>query len=275
MTNKSDATVGGRYHRLDLKADPSGEARIDPDETGQIGFIHSFETAGTLDGPGIRFVVFITGCPLRCQYCQNPDTWHVRNGSPMSVDQVMREIEKYAGFLIKAGGGITFSGGEPLVQIKFLANLLRKCKQRGLHTAVDTSGVLGERMTDAMLADTDLVLLDIKAFDPDTYRQITGGKVAATQGFAKRLSSMAKPTWIRFVLVPQLTDDFEDIEHLADFVADLQGVERVEVLPFHKMGEHKWEALNLDYQLKETEPPSEELIARIHDQFRKRQLTVF
>jgi len=274
MTNKSDATVGGRYHRLDLKADPSGEARIDPDETGQIGFIHSFETAGTLDGPGIRFVVFMTGCPLRCQYCQNPDTWHVRNGSPMSVDQVMREIEKYAGFLIKAGGGITFSGGEPLVQIKFLANLLRKCKQRGLHTAVDTSGVLGERMTDAMLADTDLVLLDIKAFDPDIYRQITGGKVAATQEFAKRLSSMAKPTWIRFVLVPQLTDDFEDIEHLADFVADLQGVERVEVLPFHKMGEHKWEALNLDYQLKETEPPSEELIARIHDQFRKRQLTV-
>ena len=274
MTNKSDATVGGRYHRLDLKADPSGEACNDPDETGHTGFIHSFETAGTLDGPGIRFVVFMTGCPLRCQYCQNPDTWHVRNGSPMSVDQVMREIEKYAGFLIKAGGGITFSGGEPLVQIKFLANLLRKCKQRGLHTAVDTSGVLGERMTDAMLADTDLVLLDIKAFDPDIYRQITGGKVAATQEFAKRLSSMAKPTWIRFVLVPQLTDDFEDIEHLADFVADLQGVERVEVLPFHKMGEHKWEALNLDYQLKETEPPSEELIARIHDQFRKRQLTV-
>jgi len=274
MTNKSDDTVGGRYHRLDLKADPSGEACNDPDETGHTGFIHSFETAGTLDGPGIRFVVFMTGCPLRCQYCQNPDTWHVRNGSPMSVDQVMREIEKYAGFLIKAGGGITFSGGEPLVQIKFLANLLRKCKQRGLHTAVDTSGVLGERMTDAMLADTDLVLLDIKAFDPDIYRQITGGKVAATQEFAKRLSSMAKPTWIRFVLVPQLTDDFEDIEHLADFVADLQGVERVEVLPFHKMGEHKWEALNLDYQLKETEPPSEELIARIHDQFRKRQLTV-
>ena len=275
MTNKIDDTVGGRYHRLDLKADPSCEARNDPDETGQTGCIHSFETAGTLDGPGIRFVVFLTGCPLRCLYCHNPDTWHVRNGSPMSVDQVMSEIEKYAGFLIKAGGGVTFSGGEPLVQIQFLANLLRRCKQRGLHTAVDTSGVLGERMTDAMLADTDLVLLDIKAFDPDIYRQITGGKVAATQGFAKRLSSMAKPTWIRFVLVPQLTDNFEDIEHLADFVADLQGVERVEVLPFHKMGEHKWEALNLDYQLKESESPSEELIARVQDQFRKRQLTVF
>ena len=275
MANKSDDTVGGRYHRLDLKADPSGEACNDPDETGHTGFIHSFETAGTLDGPGIRFVVFMTGCPLRCQYCQNPDTWDVRNGSPMSVDQVMGEIEKYAGFLIKAGGGITFSGGEPLVQIKFLANLLRKCKQRGLHTAVDTSGVLGERMTDAMLADTDLVLLDLKAFDPDIYRKVTGGKVASTQGFAKRLSTMAKPTWIRFVLVPQLTDEYEDIEHLADFVAALKSVERVEVLPFHKMGEHKWEALNLDYQLKETEPPSEELIARIHDQFRKRQLTVF
>ena len=275
MTNKIDDTVGGRYHGLDLKADPSGEARIDPDETGQIGFIHSFETAGTLDGPGIRFVVFLTGCPLRCQYCQNPDTWHVRNGSPMSVDQVMREIEKYAGFLIKAGGGITFSGGEPLVQIKFLANLLRRCKQRGLHTAVDTSGVLGERMTDAMLADTDLVLLDIKAINPDIYRKVTRGNVALTRGFAKRLSAMAKPIWIRFVLVPQLTDDYDDIEKLADFVADLQSVERVEVLPFHKMGEHKWEALNLDYQLKETEPPSEKLIARVHDQFRKRQLTVF
>jgi len=275
MTNKSDDTVGGRYHRLDLKTDSSDDAGIDPDETGQTGCIHSFETAGTLDGPGIRFVIFITGCPLRCLYCHNPDTWHVRNGSPMSVDQVMSEIEKYAGFLIKAGGGVTFSGGEPLVQIQFLANLLRRCKQRGLHTAVDTSGVLGERMTDAMLADTDLVLLDIKAFDPDIYRKITGGKVAATQGFAKRVSSMAKPTWIRFVLVPQLTDDYDDIEKLADFVADLQSVERVEVLPFHKMGEHKWEALNLDYQLKETEPPSEKLIARVHDQFRKRQLTVF
>jgi pyruvate formate lyase activating enzyme len=162
MTNKSDDTVGGRYHRLDLKTDSSDDAGIDPDETGQTGCIHSFETAGTLDGPGIRFVIFITGCPLRCLYCHNPDTWHVRNGSPMSVDQVMREIEKYADFLIKAGGGVTFSGGEPLVQIQFLANLLRRCKQRGLHTAVDTSGVLGERMTDAMLADTDIVLLDIK-----------------------------------------------------------------------------------------------------------------
>ena len=275
MTNKSDDTVGGRYHRLDLKADPSSEARIDPDETGQTGFIHSFETAGTLDGPGIRFVVFLTGCPLRCQYCQNPDTWHVRNGSPMTVDQVMGEIGKYVDFLIKAGGGVTFSGGEPLVQIRFLANLLRRCKQRGLHTAVDTSGVLGERMTGAILADTDLVLLDIKAFDPDIYRKLTGGKVASTQEFAKRLSTMAKSTWIRFVLVPQLTDDYEDIEHLADFVAALQCVERVEVLPFHKMGEHKWEALNLEYQLKEIESPSEELIARIQDQFRRRNLTVY
>ena len=275
MTNKSDDTVGGRYHRLDLKADPSSEARNDPDETGQTGFIHSFETAGTLDGPGIRFVVFLTGCPLRCLYCHNPDTWHVRNGSLMPVDQVMSEIEKYADFLIKAGGGVTFSGGEPLVQIQFLANLLRRCKQRGLHTTVDTSGVLGERMTDAMLADTDLVLLDIKAFDPDIYRQVTGGKVASTQRFAKRLSTLAKPTWIRFVLVPQLTDNYEDIEHLADFVAALQSVERVEVLAFHKMGEHKWEALNLDYQLKESESPSEELIARVQDQFRQRNLTVF
>ena len=192
----------------------------------------------------------------------------------MSADQVIQEIEKYANFLIKAGGGVTFSGGEPLVQIKFLANLLRRCKQHGLHTAVDTSGVLGERMPDAMLADTDLVLLDIKAFAPDIYRKVTGGKVASTQIFAKRLSTLSKPTWIRYVLVPQLTDNFEDIEQLADFVSTLTNVERVEVLPFHKMGEHKWEALNLDYKLTETESPSEELIARVQDQFRRRNLTV-
>lgn len=161
------------------------------------------------------------------------------------------------------------------MQMKYLANLLRKCKQRGLHTALDTSGVLGQRMTDAMLADTDLVLLDIKAFDPDIYRNVTAGKAAATQEFAKRISSMEKPIWIRFVLVPRLTDDYDDIENLADFVAALQNVERVEVLSFHKMGEHKWEALNLDYQLKETEPPSEELVARVQNQFRKRGLRVF
>jgi len=275
MTNKRDDMVGGRYRKLDLKTDSNDEFRVDPDETGQTGFIHSFETAGTLDGPGIRFVVFMTGCPLRCQYCQNPDTWQVRNGNPMSADQVMDEIEKYADFLIKANGGVTFSGGEPLVQIKFLTNLLLKCKQRGLHTAVDTSGVLGERVTDVMLADIDLVLLDIKAFDLDIYRKVTAGKVASTQEFAKRLSAAAKPTWIRFVLVPQLTDDHEDIEHLADFVAELQNVERVEVLPFHQLGAHKWEAMNLDYQLKETESPSEDLIARVQDQFRKKGLMVF
>ena len=239
-----------------------------------VGHVHSVETAGTLDGPGIRFVVFLTGCPMRCVYCHNPDTWQVGTGRKRSVDHVMAEIDRYADFLIKSGG-VTFSGGEPLVQSEFLGALLHRCKKRGLHTAVDTAGILGDRMSEQMLADTDLVLLDLKAFDPALHRKVTGSEVAPVLEFARRLAAAGKPVWIRFVLVPGLTDDLEDVGRLADLVADLDNVERVEVLPFHKMGEYKWQALGLDYTLGETEPPSEGLTERVRGQFRERGLVTY
>ena len=269
--------AGSRYDILDCKVAPDVEAAEVPvDETqGSTGYIHSYETMGTADGPGMRFVLFLTGCPLRCQYCHNPDTWHLKNGNRVTVDDVMAEIEKYADFLISADGGVTISGGEPLFQPKFLAAILRRCKALDLHTAVDTSGFLGRRMTDDMLADTDLVLLDIKSSVPEVYKAVTGASVEPTLEFARRLDYEGTPVWIRYVLVPGLTDGVENVDGVAAFLTTLHNVERVEVLPFHKMGEHKWEAMNLEYQLKDTGPPSEELMQRVQEQFRRKDLTVF
>jgi pyruvate formate lyase activating enzyme len=278
---KTETTVGdvmgSRYDLLDLKVEQpaTAVAKRAKHLEGMTGYVHSIETAGTVDGPGIRFILFTTGCPLRCQYCHNPDTWHLKNGRHVSVDEVMEEIEKYADFLNDAGGGVTISGGEPLFQDKFLANILRRCKDRGIHTALDTSGFLVGRMTRQMLDDTDLVLLDIKSVDPNTYQRVTGVKLEPTLKFARRLSDIGKPIWLRFVLVPDLTDDFDEVESLAEFAATLKSMERVEVLPFHKMGEHKWEALGLKYKLGDTEPPSDKLVSRVQDQFRERGATVF
>lgn len=278
---KTETTVGdvmgSRYDLLDLKVEQpaTAVAKRAKHLEGMTGYVHSIETAGTVDGPGIRFILFTTGCPLRCQYCHNPDTWHLKNGRHVSVDEVMEEIEKYSDFLNDAGGGVTISGGEPLFQDKFLANILRRCKGRGLHTALDTSGFLGGRMTRQMLDDTDLVLLDIKSVDPNTYQRVTGVKLEPTLKFARRLSDIGKPIWLRFVLVPDLTDDFDEVESLAEFATILKSMERVEVLPFHKMGEHKWEALGLKYKLGDTEPPSDKLVSRVQDQFRERGATVF
>lgn len=268
--------AGSRYDVLDSRIEPDTDAADVPveDLPGASGYIHSYETMGATDGPGMRFVLFLTGCPLRCQYCHNPDTWHLKNGNRVTADEVMDEIEKYADFLIGADGGVTISGGEPLVQPKFLATILRRCKQRGLHTALDTSGFLGRRLTDAMLTDTDLVLLDIKSWDPEVYKAVTGVAIEPTLEFARRLDADGTPIWIRYVLVPGLTDDAANVEGVAAFLATLTNVERVEILPFHKMGEHKWEVMNLDYRLKNTESPSKELMQRVQDQFHQRNLPV-
>jgi pyruvate formate lyase activating enzyme len=268
--------AGSRYDMLDCKIASDTEDAEAPaeDPQGLSGYIHSYETMGTVDGPGMRFVLFLTGCPLRCRYCHNPDTWRLQNGSRTTVDDVMDEIGKYADFLIESDGGITISGGEPLVQPQFLAHILRRCKEIGLHTALDTSGFLGRRMTDAMLADTDLVLLDIKSSIPDIYKAVTGVSIEPTLEFARRLDADGTPVWVRYVLVPGLTDDVENVAGVAEFLATLGNVERVEILPFHKMGEHKWQALNLEYRLKNTESPSTDLVSRVQDQFRQRKLEV-
>jgi pyruvate formate lyase activating enzyme len=238
------------------------------------GYIHSVETLGTVDGPGVRYVIFVQGCPLRCLYCHNPDSFKMKNGRLVSSSSLLDEIQRTADFLRRAKGGVTISGGEPLVQPGFIASLFRGCKEMNLHTALDTNGHLGTKATDEMLADVDLVLLDIKSFDPAIYRRVTGAELQPTLDFARRLDRMGREMWIRFVLVPGLTDDPANVENLADFVASLKMVKRVEVAPFHKMGEFKWKELRRTYKLADTEPPTPESIKQVHHAFSSRGLTV-
>ena len=241
---------------------------------GDSGYVHSVETGGTVDGPGLRYVVFTAGCPLRCLYCHNPDCMHLKNGHVMRVEEILADLATYTPYLRRGQGGLTVSGGEPLVQPSFTHALLQGAKALGLHTALDTSGFLGARASDALLDDVDLVLLDIKAFAPETYRRVTGVALQPTLDFAQRLAVLGKPMWIRYVLVPGLTDTPAEIEDLADFVAGLRSVERVEVLPFHKMGEWKWEQLDMPYQLKDTPPPGPDLEEATRAAFRRRGLLV-
>lgn len=239
------------------------------------GFIHSFESCGTVDGPGIRLVVFTAGCPLRCQYCSNSDCRYFENGKSMTVDQVVQEIAKYTSYMRASGGGVTISGGEPLFQPYFVREIFKWCQANGIHTALDTSGFCDLETAKSVLETVDLVLLDIKSFDPATYHKVTGVDLAPTLAFARYLSEIHKPMWVRFVLVPGLTDAPENIAGLADFLATLHTVERVEVLPFHKLGEYKWAELGYEYQLKETPTPTPEQVKAAIDVFASRHLTVF
>ena len=240
-----------------------------------VGHIHSIDVGSTVDGPGIRFVLFTTGCPLRCVYCHNPDTWHKANGRPVSINRNMKEIGKYEKGLRISKGGITLSGGEPLMQHDFSAEIFRRCKALGIHTCLDTSGYMSERLSDEELMNIDLVLLDIKSGDPDTHKRVTGRELDPVAAFARRLSDLKRPVWVRFVLVPGLTDDFENVEKVADICASIPSLERVEVLRFHQLGAEKWQKLHMDYPLKDTLPPSEELTERVREQFRRRGLTTY
>jgi len=240
-----------------------------------VGFVHSYEVGSTVDGPGLRFVGFLTGCPLRCKFCHNPDTWHKHNGTPVPVSRAMRQIGKYSNVLKVSGGGITLSGGEPQVQRAFVAQIFRRCKALGLHTCIETSGRLGERFTDQELQDIDLHILDVKGGDPATFEKVSGHPLKPTLEFAQRLSALGRPAWIRFVLVPGLTDAHDNVDKLAGIVAKLKNVERVEILPFHQMGRDKWHKLGIPYELENFAPPNAELTERVRGQFRSRGLTVY
>ena len=233
------------------------------------GLVHSVESCGTVDGPGIRFVVFLSGCSLRCRYCHNPDTSFKRQGKERSVEDMLAEIARYASFVKNAGGGVTISGGDPLFQPAFTRALLRGCKELGLHTCIDTSGHLGCNADEEMLADVDLVLLDIKAWQPACYQELTGQPLQPTLDFAERLAALKKPVWLRYVLVPGWTDNLADIENLARYAHGLGNIERVDVLPFHQMGKFKWAELGLTYSLENTEPPEPELTRTVKDIFRQ------
>lgn len=227
------------------------------------GYIHSLESFGTVDGPGVRFVVFFQGCPMRCQYCHNPDTWQMQDGSKMEAEEIIRRMERNIGFY--RSGGITATGGEPMLQLAFLIELFSLAKSKGIHTCLDTSGILfpgiypetedGQlllKQIDELLEVTDLIMLDIKELEPEDHFRLTGQSNEHIIEFARYLDDRHKKVWIRHVVVPGITFDQKKLEKLGDFLRSLSNVEKLEVLPYHAMGKVKYENLEMDYPLKET-----------------------
>jgi len=243
-------------------------------EVGEVGFLHSFDAGSGIDGPGLRAVLWTAGCHFRCVYCHNPDTWKVRNGRLATVDDTMGEIVKYRRFWRNAAGGVTVSGGEPLVQTPFVRRIFRACKRLGIHTALDTNGALGAQLSDADLLDIDLVLLDLKAYTPQAHLRVTGQAIDRTLAFAARLAALGRPTWVRYVLVPGFTDDPAEIDGVAALAATWPNVARVEVLPFHQLGKFKWERMGIAYSLSDTESPSRDALAAARARFRAAGLRV-
>jgi pyruvate formate lyase activating enzyme len=243
--------------------------------TGDVGFLHSFTTGSTVDGPGVRVVAWTSGCQFRCLYCHNPDTWNMTNGIPVTLGKATEELRKYRNGLKVMAGGFTLSGGEPLMQDRFAVKLLTAAQAMGIHTALDTNGSLGTRLTDAELESIDLVLLDIKSWDAERHRQVTGMEVGPVLDFARRLAARKRPVWLRFVLVPGLTDDAENIAKIARFSGGLGNVDRVDVLPFHQMGRFKWKELKLNYALDNIQPPTSEAVEQACAWFRAEGLKVY
>lgn len=237
------------------------------------GLIHSFESFGTKDGPGIRFVFFLQGCPLRCLYCHNPDTWKMNESvHELSPQEAFSEVEKVKGFI--KSGGVTVSGGEPLLQTDFLLEFFKLCKQNGIHTAVDTSGYVLNDKVKAVLEYTDLILLDVKHINPDKYQILTSKPLEPTLQFIQYLSEINKPMWVRYVLVPGYSDDEQDLNDWAKYISQFKNVERVDVLPFHQMGIHKWEQVGVDYKLKDIQPPTREEVQKAESIFKSYELPV-
>ena len=269
MTQVSTLEPGNRHDlHVGKSPDAPDESEFRDDGEGEFGYAHSYETASRYDGPGLRVVLFVSGCLLRCSYCHNPDTWHLKDGYYVSADRVIERLRAFAPALRALDGGLTVSGGEPLVQAAFTGRILAAAKGMGLHTAIEPSGFLGDRADDGYLSALDLVLLDIKSSDPETYRRATGRDLAPTLRFAERLAALGKPTWVRFTLVPGLTDDPANVEGLARFVAPMKNVEWVEIQPFHQLGAFKWKAMNLEYKHAATQAPTPDLVKRVLDQFR-------
>jgi pyruvate formate lyase activating enzyme len=261
---------GGSRHelRVGLSPDAPDEDDFRDDGKGAFGYAHSYETSSRYDGPGLRVVLFLSGCLLRCKYCHNPDTWHLKDGTYVSAQHVLDRLNSFAPALRSLDGGLTISGGEAMVQLEFTRRIFAGAKKMRLHTAIETSGFLGERADDDYLANIDLILLDIKSSDPETYRKVTGRELGPTLKFAERLAAMNKPTWVRFTLVPGLTDDPANVDGIAKFVAPMKNVQWVEVQPFHQMGAFKWKAMKMDYELADLPAAPPELTKRVIEQFR-------
>jgi pyruvate formate lyase activating enzyme len=285
--------TGAGLAGLEIADDLSRHDKLAMMRSGELGSVHSWELVTAVDGPGSRLTIFLQGCKLRCLYCHNPDTLIMRDGEPVTATELLARIKRYLPVFKATKGGITLSGGEALMQMAFSARIFRGAKEMGIHTCLDTAGLLGAGVSDEMLRDIDLVLLDVKSGKPETYRRVTSQELDPTLAFGRRLAASGLPggatdgrengpvkVWLRFVLVPGLTDDFDNVEIVADYAAELEAIrpgtiERVEVLPFHQMGRDKWAAMGKVYELNDTQPPSHELTERVREQFRSRGLTTY
>lgn len=236
------------------------------------GRIHSVETFGAVDGPGTRYVVFMQGCPLRCIYCCNPDTWDAKGGKTISVRQLVKEIEKYKNYIME--GGVTFTGGEPLLQSKFVLQATKKLKKLGLHVAIDTSGVIPLQETKKVIDACDLVLLDIKALDSALHQTLTGLPNERTLQTLSYCETIKKPVWIRHVIVPTYTLDVEKLEELAKYLTQFTCIKNIELLALHHMGQFKWEELGVPYTLKDVKTPTKEEMDKVKAIFTKYKLPV-
>jgi pyruvate formate lyase activating enzyme len=269
VSNPEVPLFGSQYDLRVSLGEKVGEADIRAAlKSGELGFVHSFVTGSAVDGPGVRLVAWLAGCQFQCVYCHNPDTWKMTNGMPVTPSRAVEVISQYRHALRTMKGGLTISGGEPLLQHRFVLKVFAAAKKMGVHTALDTNGYLGERLSDADLACIDLVLLDLKAMTPDLHRRLTAMDNKPIHEFARRLAAARRPIWVRFVLVPGWTDDMAEVERIAAFAAELGNVERVDVLPFHQLGRFKWEKLKMDYQLRDAQPPSRETVDEAVSRFR-------
>lgn len=241
--------------------------KIHADE--MLGRVHSFESFGTVDGPGTRFVVFLQGCLFRCKYCHNRDTWDLDGGELYSVSDIVEKVLPFAKFMDASGGGVTVTGGEPVLQAPFVALLFQKLRQQGIHTCLDTNGYVGVYSDEVnqMIAETDLVMLDIKHIDDKKHHQLVGVSNQRTLRFARHLADIGKKTRIRYVVVPGYSDDLNDVRALAQFIAPMSNVEHVELLPYHNLGTHKWKAMDLNYPLEGLEPPTHEAMDEVQKIF--------
>ena len=242
------------------------------------GYVHSLESFGSVDGPGVRYVIFLSGCAMRCQFCHNPDTWKMDGGDEVTADEILKRALRFKPYWGK-DGGITISGGEPLLQIDFVIELFKKAKELGINTCIDTAGNPFTKEEpffskfEELMKYTDLLLLDLKEINPARHKDLTGFDNSNIIEMAKYLSEINKPVWIRHVLVPEHSDFDEDLDALGDFIDTLSNVDRVEILPYHTLGKFKWENLGIPYTLESISPPSAERIEnaknRIHAGIRK------
>lgn len=236
------------------------------------GHIHSIETFGAVDGPGVRFILFLQGCPLRCLYCHNPDTWNMQDGKVVSTEEIVENVLSYKNYI--KSGGVTLSGGEPLIQHDFVLDLLKKLKEHNIHTAIDTSGAVPLTKCSDLIDNADMLLLDIKALDNELCTTITGQGNENALKILDYCEKTGKKIWVRHVMVPELTLDKTRLIKLANYLSSYTCIEKVELLPFHKMGEYKWEEINTDYKLRDTRQPENQEIENAKDIFRQRNLNI-